>query len=332
MPAPTRLHPFAITGVGSLPHRDPDDAIALVESACPIVPFWPQLPNRSPREGMIDQCLGGLGDLFVEPAAGRTRVRAEHRSELIDRLGAPHRLAEDEAVGLARLTARLEDGGFPSAAIVKGQVAGPITIASCLDVGGRPAVEDDELLVAIANRVRALVRGQAERLAIAGHAVLVVLDEPILGVPDAPIPDGAIDRLAECMDRDGAPMRGLHCCSRMPLALLDRLDPDLYSFDADAGLESFYADPAARRFLARGRLVALGAVPTTEDPHVDVAAVARRFVESAGDAFDPAELAARTFVTANCGLAARSIAAAERSFAAARRLSIALSDATRKRI
>ncbi len=47
------------TGVGSLPHRDPNEAAAFV-LATTDVPYLPQLPNRHPEEAMLLQWGDGL--------------------------------------------------------------------------------------------------------------------------------------------------------------------------------------------------------------------------------------------------------------------------------
>ncbi|MBC7545601.1 MAG: hypothetical protein H7338_22965, partial [Candidatus Sericytochromatia bacterium] len=41
------------TGIGSLPHRDPAEAVALALFA--DVPYWPQLPQRHADEVMVRQ-------------------------------------------------------------------------------------------------------------------------------------------------------------------------------------------------------------------------------------------------------------------------------------
>src|SRR3989338_673937 len=43
------------TGIGSLPHKDAQAALELVFQYCPQIPFWPQLPKRDIREGMLAQ-------------------------------------------------------------------------------------------------------------------------------------------------------------------------------------------------------------------------------------------------------------------------------------
>ena len=43
------------TGIGSLPHQEAESALELIFKYVPGIPFWPQLPKRNLREGMIAQ-------------------------------------------------------------------------------------------------------------------------------------------------------------------------------------------------------------------------------------------------------------------------------------
>lgn len=52
----------AVTGIGSLPLKNPEAAVNFVAKMCPEIPFWPQLPRRSKREPMVEQALGPLTD------------------------------------------------------------------------------------------------------------------------------------------------------------------------------------------------------------------------------------------------------------------------------
>jgi hypothetical protein len=56
----------AVTGIGSLPLTSTASAIQAIAKCSPEIPFWPQLPRLSDREGVIGQGLGVLADL-IEP-------------------------------------------------------------------------------------------------------------------------------------------------------------------------------------------------------------------------------------------------------------------------
>src|SRR6476659_3863308 len=61
-----RLRGGVATAIGSLPHVDPVLAAELVLAVHPELPCAPQLPSRSPREGMLAAWLGALPEVVVD--------------------------------------------------------------------------------------------------------------------------------------------------------------------------------------------------------------------------------------------------------------------------
>lgn len=110
----------AATGIGSLPHRDPADAIGLIARTCPALPFWPQLPRRDPEEGMIAQGLRGLA----------------------------------AATGWSAFREALDIGIFTEAVALKGQVTGPWTLSRAAPAEGGPL----PLVARLAAQARAQAR------------------------------------------------------------------------------------------------------------------------------------------------------------------------------
>jgi hypothetical protein len=74
------------TGLGSLPHRDPRDALRAALQNCPTIPFWPQLPRRDFRENMYVQ--------FSEELVG---IKIDLPHEWIGVVTGDHMLAQVEA-------------------------------------------------------------------------------------------------------------------------------------------------------------------------------------------------------------------------------------------
>lgn len=82
-----------------------------------------------------------------------------------------------------------------------------------------------------------------------------------------------------------------------------RAKPDILSFDADEGLELFFADPDARDFVRRGGMVAYGMVPTLSRlTTLDATSIFVRWLKAASSAGDPRKLARSAIITATCGL------------------------------
>ena len=69
---PLVLPPGAVTGIGSLPFHDPHTAVRCVAQTCPRIPFWPELPRRSPHARSVEQTFGAFADL-VRPRPKRRR-------------------------------------------------------------------------------------------------------------------------------------------------------------------------------------------------------------------------------------------------------------------
>ncbi|MBI1355836.1 MAG: hypothetical protein GC160_15965 [Acidobacteria bacterium] len=301
----------AVTGVGSLPFTSPAEAVEAIAACSPEVPFWPQLPRLSDRESIVGQGLDALSP-WLEPRAQGYGYQVKQGS--IDRVvEALHRsdgaLTTANAVGFAAFQTALAAGRFESACAVKGQIEGPVTLAAYLFHQGRPFLADPALFAAVAFHVSQILCWQIERLAVGGAPVLLFVDEPALCLP---APSGGLvseeRRLAAVAAvLDGIRARGayagLHCCAASPLGRMRRAQPDILSFDAHQGLEEFFRDPDARAFVRDGGRVAYGLIPTWQDlAAVDPRALFARWLTLASVAGDPEVFAARSMVTATCGL------------------------------
>ena len=60
------LVPAVATAIGSLPHTDPRAAADLVLEAHPRFPAAPQLPMRTPLEGIVAQWARALPEVTIE--------------------------------------------------------------------------------------------------------------------------------------------------------------------------------------------------------------------------------------------------------------------------
>lgn len=229
-------------------------------------------------------------------------------------------------------------GALPAARGVKGQLVGPATLAASLQVEGAPASEHPALVAALRRRVAARAAWQAEALAVHGLPVLVVLDEPVLGLDGAGPSAAAIEGVSVVLQaiRDAGAMAGLHTCAPGKLPW-PALCPDLWSLDLHGR-----GGPLPEEFhktLADGAYLAAGLVPTMtdlslsedlttlkgaaqrdpvaqEDPAAvpDPATLVDTWLATATAVGDVASLAARTLVAATCGLAGLDVCGAEASF------------------
>jgi hypothetical protein len=311
----------AVTGIGSLPFTDAEEAVEFVTGYAPIVPFWPQLPRRSPAEGMIAQGLASCADL-LQKQSQRYTVRGGQLDAFLERLDTTPTFADTaHAAGFFAFERALHAGHFPQARAVKGQVTGPLTLAAALCTAEVPFLHQPDLIAALGRYVTRWAQWQVTRLGRAGVPVLLFVDEPALplltryDIDAAPSAVRAVVRDVLHGIRAAGAVAGLHCCVPRALPLMLAMQPDILAFDAYEAPEVLAQLPHFTNFLRRGGTVAYGMVPT--DP-----ARARETAESLfarwSNAVAPcgpmSTVARQSLVTATCGLGLLQEDAAHRIF------------------
>ena len=324
----------AVTGVGSLPFPATEPALEFIARWCPQVPFWPQLRRMSPREAMLPQTFGAhmrhLTPLRGEYSFGISADRASRFFDAIEKGDAA--FDPSHAAGFFAFVEASRQGAFAGARAVKGQMMGPVTTACSLVSDGTAFIDHPGFRPAIADYIVRLARWQVDALLACSPAVILVLDEAYLGMALRQNPlrrDAIVEVLRSVILRVRRPgvLVGIHCCDEIPTAVLCEIEADLFSFDAHHGGAVFAADPDARSFVDAGGYLAWGWVPTLDDlagVHAD--AIVERWRNAvttlAGAESGAADrIAARSLITASCGLAGSSPATCERSFQIAREVS-----------
>jgi hypothetical protein len=319
----------AVTGIGSLPSTSVLAAIESVVQHSAEIPFWPQLPQRSESESAVAQGLGCLAGLIEPRAEGYGyQVKAGQIDLVLERLrGSSGALPEDNAAGFHAFEAAVSSGRFPAAAALKGQIEGPITLSTFLFHKDRSFLSDSVLFAAIAFHVSQMISWQIDHLEAAGLPVLLFIDEPALcleGLPDVLSEEARLNALMATLEhvRVRGAYAGLHCCAARPFERMFRAKPDIFSFDADAGLDLFFSDWHALDFVQQGGIVAYGLVPTRAGlDAADAASIFIRWLKAASAAGDPQKFAQRALITATCGLGLLDDASVEESFQVAHSVS-----------
>lgn len=306
------------------------EAVHTVAKLSPEVPFWPQMPQLSEQESIVGQGLGIVENL-IERRNDRYGYQVKE-GQLDSVLELLHQssgaLAPANAAGFRAFEETLSAGVFRSAIAVKGQIEGPITLAAYLFYKGRPFLADPALFAAIAFHISQIIRWQLDRLKSAGLPVLLFVDEPALCL-DLPFADAVsveqrLHSLAATLEsarRCGA-YAGLHCCAARPFERMCRVEPDIISFDAHEGLDSFFTDRHALDFMQQGGTVAYGIVPTRPGVNAaDSATIFLRWLKAASLAGDPQKFAQRAMISATCGLGLLDPSAVGESFEVAHSVS-----------
>lgn len=281
--------------IGSLPLTDHDEALEWVLRHCPQIPLWVQLPAH-PRELMVPQFQDGMPGLVehsgkaVVDVAGldfEAQLAAFYQEylEIVEGLrpleSSRFAMAPDAAPGLFTLLRRLPSLAPPPIA-VKGQITGPITFGMSLtDMHGRALFYHGAARDAAIKLLALRARWQVAQLAAASRAVLLFVDEPglaglgssaMIGVSDNDV-RAALEEVFEAIHAAGG-LAGIHVCGNTDWGLILGSSVDMVSFDAHGFIDRFllYAEPL-RAYLAAGRLLALGVVPTGAVADIEAATI-----------------------------------------------------------
>lgn len=306
----TNVPAGAATSIGSLPHRDADQAAAFVLHQHPELPALPTLPRRSPAEGMIAQALIGVpgitfgpyGTLSVDPARFDPDAPVETDLE------------HDRFAGFRAFLRAAEGRTGP----VKWQFAGPVTLGIALQRAGVPtSIAFDVAVKAVRSHVGALHHHIAA--ALPGAHQLVVLDEPSFAEvmePDFAIAlDTAIDLVSGALAMvEPTASTGIHSCAAADWASLIAAGPTVLSLPVAEGLVGVAGYLA--RFLAGGGWIMWGAVPTDGPiPHSAERpwkALSKLWCELVNGGCDPVLLRTQSLISPAGGLGTHSDAVAKR--------------------
>jgi methionine synthase II (cobalamin-independent) len=304
------LRPGVVTSVGSLPHVDADEAAAFILDAHPVLPAAPQLPRRSPLEGMIAQAARGIVGVEVDDAGA---LHVDVRKLDPD---APVAACIDPD-SHAGLYAFLHAVGARTAP-AKFQLTGPITLALALVDTGVPAgLALDVAAAAVRLHAAALV--SLVRASLPDAPLLVVLDEPglsratgdrSLGLDIEDVVDHLSSALAVLEEEA---VTGVHCCAPTEWQLASSAGATLLSMPVER--EWLLAGAGAiNAHLERGGWIAWGVVPTHEPLGTDPDRLWRRlsttWCELVQAGCDPIQLRTQALVTPACGLAGHGVSQA----------------------
>lgn len=266
------------TGIGSLPHKDAQAALDLIFKYLPRAPFWPQLPKRDIREGMVAQfsenfpCLQvSRGGLFFSTLQDRDKELEIFYEHIIAADVDYFKITPDFAFGLYKFYQRMEKSGLKEAEFIKCHITGPFTFAA--------GIKDEEGVALLHNAVfmQAILKGLAMKalwqikfFSEFKKKMIIFIDEPYLGCFGSaytPINrEDVVKGLAELTEgiKSEDVLLGVHCCGNTDWSIFtDVKGIDIINFDAFGFLDklALYSDNL-KEFLNRGGILCWGIVPT----------------------------------------------------------------------
>jgi len=312
--------PFSTTGIGSLSHKNAQEACRLILKTFDI-PFWPQLPKMSFREWMIPQYSEGMPYIRINEEKELVWVERNKSDELerfYESCADKCRIAisEDYAEGLHAFLKTIKN----RFKFIKGQVTGPLTFTLGLkDADGRPVYFDEELREISLMLLKAKIRWQIGLLKQFADNVIIFLDEPILSALGSTAylgvnPDEARRLIREASDtiKNSEGISGIHCCGNADWPSVMETGIDILNFDAYGYFDTLimYKDNVAG-FLDKGGCLAWGLVPTTDAINAETYdSIRRQFdlkIEKMSKAVSSDVLLSRIILTPSCGTGSRSI-------------------------
>ncbi|PIP19342.1 MAG: hypothetical protein COX41_03420, partial [Candidatus Omnitrophica bacterium CG23_combo_of_CG06-09_8_20_14_all_41_10] len=176
------------TGIGSLPHQDTDDAMDLIFKYIPNAPFWPQLPSRDVREGMIAQfsenipCLKvNNSGLYFDPRGKEEALEKFYEKAIAADLDY-FKISNVYSLGLYKFYQKLTGPRLEAAEFIKLQVTGPFTFAAAINDENDVALLHDEVLMQVVLKALSMkALWQITMFRRFGKKLIMFIDEPYLG-------------------------------------------------------------------------------------------------------------------------------------------------------
>ncbi len=334
------------TAIGSLPHKDPEQACRVVLQNIPNAPIWPQLPAFGLHEQMEIQYSEGIPRVVLDQEKGRmyfdtTGDTSADLAEFYEKFCADDleafRISADFSKGIYAMEAALKAAGG-TRPFVKVQTTGPLSVGlSIVDEKKRAIYYNPEFVDVVVKGMAMKCRWQIRKFQPFAEKVICFVDEPILSAFGSSTyvsvtRDDTVAKLGEVIDAvhsEGA-IAGVHCCGNTEWPILMDAGVDMINFDAfDYGHTVLLYPDAFKAHLKAGKFLAVGIVPTNS------AKIHAQTVESLTTKFcdlieqlakltklDTQLICSQSFITPSCGTGSLPVADAELVFKTLHELSI----------
>jgi methionine synthase II (cobalamin-independent) len=267
---------FLPIGIGSLPHHDPYQASKTILNYFPESPYWPQLPSKDWKEGMLVQYTEGMPGVAMDgesvyfrspfnPTSEWERFyEASSENHLNDFI-----IGKEYASGFHALLELLK-GKKPL--LIKGQITGPITLGlGLLDEKKIPILYDPNLKEMFLKIIASKARWQEKKFKkVAPEAeTLIFFDEPLLSGYGSISMNLGKEEIIECLNSVSSHLQGLsgiHICGATDWSIIMETGIKVLHFDAYRFFSNMLAyAPELKNFLISGGILGWGIVPSEEE-------------------------------------------------------------------
>ena len=329
-------------GIGSLPHKNSDDAMKVVAKNFPQIPFFPQLANISRNEDMMLQFLEGLpsfspdnNEKFIlnseseDFLSGLEEFFSDYE-EIISDINSPllekYAITAKSSSTFEKFENFIKENKPPYA---KGQIVGPFTLCTSLnDQNGRALVYDETLRDIVVKLLTLKVLWQIKRIknANSNAAPIIFMDEPsvsqigssaYLTVSENEV-ISMLSEISNVIKSHGA-FSAIHCCGKCDWRIPIKTGVNIINFDAYTYGQNFKAyHKEISKFLNNGGKIAWGFVPTLDGEilrKLNVDDLVQKFHRSVNyltkNGIDEKLILDNSLITSSCGAGGLSIKDAE---------------------
>jgi len=267
------------TGIGSMPHLEPEDSLKLAFRYLHEAPAWPQLPQKNFREKMDAQYNESLPGLVLDDNVNKFSFNtdADLTGELekfftryLENDCEYFRMSESYASGFHAFLKALNKGAAANALYLKGQITGPLTAGTSLkDNSGIDIIHNETFFDVLVKTLAMKAVWQIEKLKPFGKPVIIFMDEPSMeslgsafSAVSSELVAEKINEVADAIHLAGG-IAGIHCCGNADWSMIFNARIDIVNFDAFEYMEKVMLYPAdIRKFIGNGGALAWGIVPT----------------------------------------------------------------------
>lgn len=331
--------------IGSLPHKNPDEALQLVRKYFNEIPFWAQLVKFNKNEDMRMQFLEGISSFFsfkdFKFSNDDKNFQAENE-HFLDEYQKILKNPESELLEKYAISEKFSSTFGDFVNIIKGhkaaktQITGCFTLSAMLfDYKGDLALYNKGLRDYIVKFLTLKALWQVKKIKQTGAKPIIFLDEPLLSkYKDASVrisESEVISIIGEIVDKlhDFGAVVGLHCCGECDWSLVIKTGVDILSFDAYKYAEQFSKyHKSIAKFLDCGGKIAWGIVPTVNFEaleHVDLKILTNKFDEAVtyltNKGISEKLITENSYVTPSCGAGSLTEELAQKAMRLTRELS-----------
>lgn len=269
-----------VTGIGSVPFMDVDEACELILKYCPDIPYVPQLIKRDPRENMFLQFSENFpcviedyekNQVFYDEAADREKSLTEFYDYVINNCYEYFKISPDYLKGFYPMLEKCSKKDNP---FIKVQVTGPITYMISLTKKDKQSmIFDEEFTEAITLGLAMKGLWQVQEIKKTGKVPVLFFDEPSLWGLGSAYLSISYERVAFLLgtlidfirEREDNIILGTHCCGNTNWKIILESGIDIVSFDSYSFGDKLALYPEEiRKFLEKDGFLAFGITPSSE--------------------------------------------------------------------